>query len=366
MSDKFKYTAGLNNVGSYQVAGSPYLTASTVELGKEEQISFPRVTDNINVKVESLHASIALSGTVSAQTGDQIYTTDQNDYSVTLWVSASDDLATNDSETIWSIAQNGARNMLREKNNKWQFIIQDTAPSDTANASPTATISPGWQFIVCVAKNNASSITANLSINGASSGTGFDTDNGTAAGLDNTVGTSKFVIGPVGGLVDDGAAVKIRDVVLWNGALTTANISTLYNSGQYYSPSLFTGFEKLVWVKDNLISGAPENFGISGSAFSLVGFGGSDIFEESSDSPFNSSGGNLRIHYRSTGSLPDVANNKHYWTLASDGESIKMNIKTKEVYLSAIGGGCDFSIQAGLTNISTGSMHEHTGSGVDE
>ena len=180
------------------------------------------------------------------------------------------------------------------------------------------------------------------------------------------MGTTNFAIGPVGGNVDQGAAIKIRDIVLWNGALTTANISTLYNSGQYYSPSLFTGFQKLVWVKDNLISGAPENFGISGGAFSLVGFGGSDVFEESSDSPFNSSGANLRIHYRSTGSLPNVATKKHYWTLSSNDEKINMSVKTKEIYLSAIDGGCDFSIQASLTGVPTGSMYQHTGSGVDE
>ena len=42
----FQYTVGLNNVGSYQVAGSPYLTASAVT-DQIETISFPRVTQNI-------------------------------------------------------------------------------------------------------------------------------------------------------------------------------------------------------------------------------------------------------------------------------------------------------------------------------
>ena len=42
----FQYTVGLNNVGSYQVAGSPYLTASSLT-DEQKIISFPRVTQNI-------------------------------------------------------------------------------------------------------------------------------------------------------------------------------------------------------------------------------------------------------------------------------------------------------------------------------
>jgi len=369
MSDKFKYTAGLHNVGSYLVAGSPYVTSSTVELGEEKQITFPRVTNNVNVKVESLHASIAISGTVFAKTADQIYTTDGHNYSVTMWVSASNDLATNDQETVFSFASSpsaNGRNMLKEKNGKWQFIIQNVGGTVASVASPANNIPAGWQFVACVAQGTSTSITASVSINAATSGGNFGEDKDAGGPIDNTVNDSHFTVGPVAQGRDDGAAIKIRDVILWNGALTTGNITTLYNSGQYYSPSQFTDFEKLVWIKDNLVSTAPQNFGISGSTFSLDGFGGSDIFEESNDSPFNSSGGSLRIHYRSTGSLPNVANRKHYWTLDSNNEEIKMGVKTKEVYLSALDGGCDFSVHADLTNIPTARMYEHTGSGVDE
>ena len=41
----FTYTVGLNNMGSYQVAGSPYLTASTIT--EEKEFSFPRVTKSL-------------------------------------------------------------------------------------------------------------------------------------------------------------------------------------------------------------------------------------------------------------------------------------------------------------------------------
>ena len=52
MSDNFKYTAGLQNVGSYQVSGTPYVTASSISDGEELQIQFPRVTNNIKVRLD--------------------------------------------------------------------------------------------------------------------------------------------------------------------------------------------------------------------------------------------------------------------------------------------------------------------------
>jgi|19_taG_2_1085344.scaffolds.fasta_scaffold16455_5 hypothetical protein len=49
----YEYRAGLQNVGSYQVGGTPYLTGATVDpanpnLG-EVKISFPNVTKNVLV-----------------------------------------------------------------------------------------------------------------------------------------------------------------------------------------------------------------------------------------------------------------------------------------------------------------------------
>jgi hypothetical protein len=46
----YQYRAGLQNVGSYQVGGTPYLTGSTLDGGgTETKIEFPNVTKNILV-----------------------------------------------------------------------------------------------------------------------------------------------------------------------------------------------------------------------------------------------------------------------------------------------------------------------------
>jgi len=49
MSNQFKYTAGLNNVGSYQVSGYPYVTGSTISADTEDKISFSTISKSITV-----------------------------------------------------------------------------------------------------------------------------------------------------------------------------------------------------------------------------------------------------------------------------------------------------------------------------
>jgi hypothetical protein len=62
----FKYTAGLNNVGSYQVSGAPFVSASISCVdGNAEKIEFPFVTRWIivqnNSAVNSEHLKVGFS-----------------------------------------------------------------------------------------------------------------------------------------------------------------------------------------------------------------------------------------------------------------------------------------------------------------
>jgi len=51
-----RYSVGLRNVGSYQVAGHPYLTGSaTLAAGAEEQIKFPTVAKSVVVINHAAH-----------------------------------------------------------------------------------------------------------------------------------------------------------------------------------------------------------------------------------------------------------------------------------------------------------------------
>lgn len=378
MSDKFKYTTGLNNVGSYQVAGSPYVTASTVSQDTEQEIQFPRVTNNVTVKLDSAAGqtfnSIEMTGTFNFSSSVGPFT-DQSeiaDYSISAWVSASKPTDQSDNINLFGFGSN-TRNTIREKSGQWQFIVQ----SRTAVVNRYFGIIPdGWHFIVGVAfganGNAPGDLTVEAYLNGSQVGATATTNDAISGmpHIDSGGATRAFTIGANSNPFSE--RFKFRDLILWDGKLTSAQVSTLYNGGNYYDASAFTAVEKKMWVKDTLEANSdgdtvPEN--LTGSLFFKENnFGGSDAVTVVSDSPFASggSGGGLRIHYRSTGSLPNVANNKHYWTLSSQDEEIKMNVKTKEIYLSAVNGDCDFSLHADMTNIPAARMYQHTGSGVDE
>jgi len=52
------YTAGLRSVGCYQVAGTPYITGSSINNGVEVKLEFPKVTKSVTV-----HALSSSDGT---------------------------------------------------------------------------------------------------------------------------------------------------------------------------------------------------------------------------------------------------------------------------------------------------------------
>ena len=94
-----------------------------------------------------------------------------------------------------------------------------------------------------------------------------------------------------------------------------------------------------------------------------------------------SGSGIVRVHFRSvydvcgdSGAGPvresDVYLGNHYIQLDGDEESMKFNVKAKEVYISGIkdsdGNYPGFQLLAELTGIPTGSMYQMTGSGITQ
>lgn len=381
MSEKFKYTVGLHNVGSYQVAGSPYVTASTVSQDTETQIEFPNVTNNVTVKLDSAggvtYDSIEMSGAFYFETQSKIYNHDGNNYSISCWVSSSGHAESNE-QSLFSFGSRFGQ-CVREKNGQYQLFTRTVG--GTALVTPQAIKTSGWEFVTFTVSGSETAVAGDINnkiyINSARTDNDITTDS-TDARIQNTYPNGnggKFLIGPLSGPFH-GDTFKIRDLILWDGILEQADVNDIYNSGLYNDYTTGPSLTKLVWVKSNLINHGsglvPVNYGTSGGEFHQRLFDSpDDTILVSSDSPFESeegggSGGELRIHYRSTGSLPNVEANKHYWTLSSQDEEIKMNVKTKEIYLSAVDGDCDFSLQADLTNIPASRMYQHTGSGVDE
>jgi len=377
MSDNFKYTAGLNNVGSYQVSGKPFVTASTISDGVEQQIEFPQVTNNVTVKLDSdggiEYNSIEISGNFDFKSQHKPFQAEGNtgNYSVSLWVSSSG-TALSDNATLWTFGGN-SRNMIREKSGNWQFIViseDGQVPTAAIRSVPV-----GWHFLVAVASGSnpdgPGTLFQTLYLNGGSANI-KSISSPTNCSPDIDFGDGHFFIGPItSGNSNFADTIKFRDLIVWSDALTSAQVITIYNGGGYYDASQFTDIAKKVWIKDNFdIHDNPENHSGSAGTFSVQHYNvnDGDVKQISTDAPFADvpgSGGELRVHFRSTGSS-NVATNKHYWTLDSQNESITMNVKSKEIYLSSDGGDCDYSLQADLTSIPSSRMYQHTGSGVDE
>ncbi len=73
-ANSWRYPPGLNNVGSYQVSGVPYITGSAaLTSGSEHKISFPKVTRAVTVMNHSsntLRWSFAATGSNSKRVED--------------------------------------------------------------------------------------------------------------------------------------------------------------------------------------------------------------------------------------------------------------------------------------------------------
>ena len=334
MSDKFRYTAGLNNVGSYQVSGKTFITASTVNDGEEDQIQFPDVTNNIKVKLDSAGGvtknGYVINGSFRLQesTNDFIHRADET---YVIWVKR----VNPDS--------GGTQYLLRVQNKITQLLFN--------SAANTLTIQ---HFM------------SDNSFRQAGTSVDFLSMTHLVYAIDHDDSAKLYINGSLEVTVD-----------LPDASLTASDVTEAYNGGNYLDLNSHSksGDLEHYWLFGD---DAGDSFsGVGGSLSVTVNdtIGNSDLSEDGNAGgadtvdafthTFGGGGGELRIHYRSK-DYNNVISQKHYWTLDSQYESIKMNVKSKELYLSADGGNCDYSISAELTNIPTSSMFQHTGSGVDE
>jgi len=77
----------------------------------------------------------------------------------------------------------------------------------------------------------------------------------------------------------------------------------------------------------------------------------------------NNNSAALRVTFHPTGSMTNYPANGCYYELLQN-ESVTLNIKCSEVYLSAVGAEVQWKLYASLTNIPVGSMYTLTGSGI--
>ena len=73
----------------------------------------------------------------------------------------------------------------------------------------------------------------------------------------------------------------------------------------------------------------------------------------------------VRIHFCDDATSANVFNNGHYIHLDSDEDSMKMDIRVKELYITPEAGSAGFTVYAELTNIEANLMYSYNVAGIE-
>lgn len=73
----------------------------------------------------------------------------------------------------------------------------------------------------------------------------------------------------------------------------------------------------------------------------------------------------VRVHFCDDATTGDVFTNGHYVHLDSDEDSISMNIRVKELFITPEGGSAGFTVFAELTNIEPENMYSYNVAGIE-
>jgi hypothetical protein len=364
------YGSGLKNVGSYQVSGKPFVTGSTVTNGAEQQIEFPEVSNNITVKLDSASGGVTkngyrLNGEFRLDEKGSNYTLGNNETFV-MWMNESG--STNNLHYLLRHqSPDGPQVLYNSANGAWlfgQFTADTPAFKSVAFTHEIDTMS---HIVITLDNDAAMKVYINNSLKGTLD---LSTHNGIPNSSLISLGTHAV-----------NHLFSFVEVARFSTTFDPDDVSEAYNGGQYFDLNSHTKVSNLqnYWTFGDNPGDTFDNNGASAKiTFTIVdtkgnsnlGNGASGLIDNDDEivpftHTFGGGGGELRIHYRSK-DHENVTSGKHYWKLDSQNESITMNVKSKELYLSADGGDCDYSLQADLTSIPSSRMYQHTGSGVDE
>jgi len=379
MSEKFKYTTGLHNAGSYQVAGVPFLTGSQIADENEEEIPFYQVTKEIKVKKTSgtgelrvhfgslSNTALAAKGTMDFRTADNVFDIPNGSgVSVSWWLSGSDGNNTFNATENYIVLKNEAGDnsvQLRPKTQsshapprgRLQIRVIDTAGNDYYNqtVSNANLYANGWNHYVLTLKGQAGAAAGSIKfyLNGSLLTTA------TPATSNAITGSTKFVL--FNG-IDYDKVVGVDEVAVWGTELTGDEVTAVYNTGGKADPRTIQGANLKLWYQfgdneNDVIDGAntiiKDSSGNSDDLNDLTNFGGSDeLFPVLG--PFFLTN--------------NVYRNLHFWPLPGNGDEVTIPVKCNKVFLSASGSAIDYQLNASLTEIPSARMYELSGSGVDE
>tara|TARA_R110001592_G_scaffold174986_2_gene413981 strand:- start:1333 stop:2430 length:1098 start_codon:yes stop_codon:yes gene_type:complete len=365
MSGNF-YSVGLQNVGSYQVSGRPWLKDISLSLGTRTLLEFPNVTNQIEISND-----LAGNGATSIldvmfceprRAVDMSNSSGASDYylasisatytfSTAMWVQIDPVIAI---APMRFISIEGAdielRVQLHSAPSTFKFLLFDKGVP-TSLGSDTFTFTPAQGQWIHMAITVSTAGDFKLYFNG-SEVAAFNY-NHVSAGRDFNV----LHLGDDSGVTFEGVYDEIS---LFSSDLSAAEVSEIYNSGNYYDSRKFSGGANLLsfWdFEDN-------NYKTFYTSADTVG----TINDRVGSSNLVFQGGNNPSFV--DGRLIQNAEARHKIQLVG-GESITLQCKTKQILLSCPDGhagatATDLAVCTSLTGIPANRMFELSGTGIDE
>tara|TARA_R110002126_G_C10357543_1_gene492244 strand:- start:6 stop:1031 length:1026 start_codon:yes stop_codon:yes gene_type:complete len=339
----FVYTAGLNNMGSYQVSGRPWLksTASLAD-GLTEYLTFDNVTKKVRVKNHSTSGKLRVGFADNARRAYDMPDSDghleasfisTNTFTVSFWMKP---LFTNPATSVSRVLQLGSNANTRLQGTGtggFRFIVA----SGVVNSAGNLYESGKWTQVTVVINES----TNKLYVNGVLAAT-------------NTATAPNFTelsIGADATNFDD----IYDEMYLFNTPFTQAEVTELYAAGGYFDPRDHSQAANLVswWAFED--NGFRTYFTTADTITTINDRIGSNNLTKAG------SGTGAFVNGRQL----DTAATSHSIIIPAGGE-VELNVKSKSMFLKADGATQSFDVYASLTGIPAERMYDLTGPGIDE
>jgi hypothetical protein len=345
----FNYTVGLQNVGSYQVSGQPWLRNYSASSGEIKLFEFPKVTNKITIQNltggQDLFVSFAepRRGVNFKATPTAYYTTDISNLSlseatISIWVN----VETIDTKRFFELIHTSAKSTRMQIHStgtpEIRFFVNDAAVSTVAAFTFSAN---DWINITATIKSGESKLFINGQQLGLASTEVF-TD--TLDTLNLGASTSNF-----DGIYDSAC--------IFSRVLTSSEIAEIYNSGTFKSPTKTSVSSEIVGLWD-FEDNQYKTFYSTPDTLALI----RDRSSSSNNLTFGA-GGAANVEFVD-GQLIENAFDRHKITLSGISE-IDLPCKTKQILIKAAGT-LELNIKASLTGVPASRMYDLTGPGIDE
>ena len=336
----FNYTAGLNNMGSFQVSGRPWLKNVTgLADGGTQYVTFPNVTKKITVKNHSGSGALKIGFADNARRAfdmpggnNHLETsfTNTSAFTIAFWIKPT-------SLTVSRVLQLGLLGQDTRLQGHSSFgAIKLFVNGNAEFSSDNMTAADTWVHIAVVINDTNNKVY----VNGSEE-------------ITNTEAAGAYDFLSIGADVSNFDDIY-DEMYLFNSAFSPEEISELYADGDYFDPRDHSQAANLVswWAFED--NNYRDYFATDDTTSTINDRIGSNNLTQPG------SGGNFV-----PGRQLDTAINSHSITIPA-GEELELNVKTKSMFLFADGAAQDFDIYASLTNLPSERMYDLTGPGIDE